>query len=120
VVDDEESIRTVLRETLIQHGYRVLMASDGAEATVMFARNLAEVKMVITDLDMPFMDGVALLKVVKRMKPDVLAIVSTGMASTRTSRERAAELEMLGVETILKKPYTAASILTAVHKSICG
>jgi PAS domain S-box-containing protein len=120
VVDDEENIRTVLCETLVRHGYRVLAASDGAEATAMFARSVERIGLVITDLDMPFMDGVALIKVLKRMKPDVKAMVSTGLGSADSTSHRLPELQALGITTVLTKPYTAERILKAVHSSLAS
>jgi CheY-like chemotaxis protein len=118
VVDDEENIRMVLSEMLGRQSYRVLAAADGAEATAMFARNLDQIQLVITDLDMPFMDGVSLVKVLKRMKPSTKVLVSTGIGSAQTSRNRSAELDALGVKKILSKPYTATEILSAVQDAL--
>src|SRR5581483_2695398 len=60
VVDDEAKVRDVAGIALQSSGYQVLLASDGAEALAMFATSLGKVAVVLTDLNMPFMDGVAL------------------------------------------------------------
>ena len=120
VVDDEEHIRTVLRETLTRHAYRVLVANDGAEASVVFDQNLTDIKLVITDIDMPYMNGVSLVKMMRRMRPAVKVITSTGAGSnaSRVMDERRAELGALGVNVFLTKPYTADEILRAVRASL--
>jgi two-component system, cell cycle sensor histidine kinase and response regulator CckA len=115
VVDDEESIRCVLAETLVRHNYRVVTASDGAEASAIFARRSAEIALVITDLDMPYLDGVNLVRALRRMQPDIKVVVSSGLGDSSASSARLAELKALGVETILAKPYTADQILTTAH-----
>lgn len=71
--------------------------------------------MVITDPDMPVMNGMALARELKRMNPDVAAIVSSGVASLRGMDQRRAELERLGVHVILKKPHPVEEILAALH-----
>ncbi|HVU32849.1 MAG TPA: PAS domain S-box protein [Opitutaceae bacterium] len=115
VVDDEEGIRSILRDTLVKHGYRVLVANDGADATAAFARHLADVELVITDLEMPAMNGAGLVRVLQRMKQGIRVVVSSGIGSARRTREHTAELAALGVTTILQKPYPASRILTTIH-----
>jgi YesN/AraC family two-component response regulator len=75
------------------------------------------VRAVITDIDMPIMDGVAMIQVMKRLNPDLRALVSTGLASSGHVEARKHELESLGVgaESILVKPYTTEKILRALH-----
>ncbi len=120
VVDDEESIRGVLRDILARFRYRVITASDGAEASVVFARHAAEVKLVITDLDMPFMDGVGLVKVLRSIRQDVRIVISSGVGATRMGEARLAELKALGVKTVLHKPYTTGEVLAAVSEGLAG
>jgi len=116
VVDDEEVIRDVVRAVLVQHGYRVITAQDGADATNQFARQPNEIEAVITDLDMPVMDGVTLIRVLRKINPDLPIIISTGIASNSARGGSNREIESLGVKTILKKPYTAETVLQAVHR----
>lgn len=120
VVDDEEYIRDVVRETLVRHGYAVEIATDGADATAQFARSKGSVRLVITDLDMPVMDGMALLHVLRRMSPGLRVIVSSGVASGGNLDRRKAELLTQGVDRILVKPYAADELLRAVHEVLGG
>src|SRR6185295_8044409 len=69
VIDDESAIREVARETLSAFGYRVMIASDGAEAMAVFAAHRSEVKVVLTDMMMPYMDGPATIRALRRLDP---------------------------------------------------
>lgn len=114
VVDDEIAIREVVQRTLIGHGYRVLTAGDGTEAIAQFSEHRGEVKAVLTDIMMPFMDGVTLSRTLKKMDPDVRIIASSGMGSAKGRQDKAAALQSLQINTFLHKPYTAGEILTAI------
>jgi signal transduction histidine kinase len=78
IVDDENSILQVAKAILEDHGYRVLTAADATEALAIFAMRMNEIELVLTDLAMPFMDGVALIRTLQKMKPGVRVIASTG------------------------------------------
>jgi two-component system cell cycle sensor histidine kinase/response regulator CckA len=93
VVDDEIAIREVVQKTLIGHGYRVLTAGDGTEAIAQFSEHRGEVKAVLTDIMMPFMDGVTLSRTLKKMDPDVQIIASSGMGSAKGARTRPPRLQ---------------------------
>jgi two-component system, cell cycle sensor histidine kinase and response regulator CckA len=116
IVDDEKKIRDVIRDLLVKYGYQVITAGDGAEATMEYARHGREIKAVITDLEMPIMNGVTLVQVLKKMDPGVVAVVSSGIASMEGMEQRRAELDLLGVKKILKKPYTVEEILHTLHE----
>jgi signal transduction histidine kinase len=76
LVDDEEGIRTVLGITLSDMGYEVQTAADGRQGLDFFLKHQPPI--VITDIKMPFMDGVALLKHIKLACPDTEVIMLTG------------------------------------------
>jgi two-component system cell cycle sensor histidine kinase/response regulator CckA len=116
IVDDEKKIRDTIRDLLVKYGYQVITAADGAEATVEYARHGKDIKVVITDLEMPIMDGVTLVQVLKKMNPSLAAIVSSGVASMEGMEQRRKELETLGVRQILTKPYTVVDILHALDQ----
>jgi PAS domain S-box-containing protein len=120
LVDDEDNIRTITRETLLRHNYRVVTAADGAEASLAFARQADQISLVIADIDMPVMDGVNLVRVVRKIRPAMKFIVSSGLSGGKGMHGRLAELNALGVKTILMKPYTADRILAAVHSELSG
>ncbi|MDB6153884.1 MAG: sensor hybrid histidine kinase, partial [Chthoniobacteraceae bacterium] len=112
VVDDESSVRQITRQTLEAFGYRVLLASDGAEAVALYARHRAEIAAVLTDMMMPVMDGPAAIQIFKKMNPALPIIAASGLA-THLHVTKAADL---GVKDFLAKPYTAASLLQKLRQ----
>ena len=79
VIDDENAIREIAKETLSAFGYRAIIASDGAEAMAVFAAHKNEVKVVITDMMMPYMDGPATIRALRRLDPKVKIIATSGL-----------------------------------------
>ncbi len=114
VVDDEESVRTATRKMLERHGYLVHVAGEGAQALALFSARLGQIQLVITDVDMPVMDGLALVRVLRKMAPWLQIIASTGLSTD----QRIEALRDLGIEHPLFKPYTAADLLQAVHAAL--
>ncbi|MEI9896817.1 MAG: response regulator [Chthoniobacter sp.] len=78
VVDDEPGIREALVRTLSAHGYRAYTAEDGSDALALYFQRRAEIKLVITDLAMGQMDGVTLVRSLRKVDPRVKVIVSSG------------------------------------------
>ncbi len=121
VVDDEENIRDTIRGMLIQQGYTVAVAEDGIDGISRYALAANEIKLIITDLDMPAMDGVTMIRVLKQMNPKLKVIVSSGiLRGKQLTGSRSSELTALGVKSFLDKPYTAAQILQAVHDALAA
>ncbi len=114
VVDDEVSVREATRKMLERHGYRVHTAGEGSQALALFSSRLGEINLVITDVDMPVMDGLALVRVLRKMAPQLQIIASTGLSTD----QRMEALNQLGIEHPLFKPYTAAELLQAVHNAL--
>ncbi len=114
VVDDEVSVREATRKMLERHGYRVHTAGEGSQALALFSSRLGEISLVITDVDMPVMDGLALVRVLRKMAPQLQIIASTGLSTD----QRMEALNQLGIENPLFKPYTAAELLQSVHDAL--
>lgn len=119
LVDDEQSIREVVADILTRHNYRVLMAEDGFAAEQLFSENASQVALVLTDLDMPRMDGMRLIEAVRKRRRDMPVIVSSGLRSGRL-HERTKELETAGVTAVLAKPYAAPELLSTVYAALSG
>jgi PAS domain S-box-containing protein len=115
IVDDEKTILQVARELLEGHGYRVLIAGDAPEALAIFALRKDEIKLVLTDLAMPLMDGVALIRTLRKMKPDVCVIASTGQGRLE---QNGRDLPGLNVRTCLTKPYSKEMLLTTLRDTL--
>lgn len=114
VVDDEEAIRRALSLFLIRENYRVLAAADGREALTLFAINRHQVALVLTDLMMPGMSGVALIRALRATAPALRIVAATGLHD----QDRSEELAALGVTTILAKPCGYLEILDAVQREL--
>jgi PAS domain S-box-containing protein len=111
VVDDETAITTSAKNVLGSLGYRVLLANDGTEAMALFAQKLNSIALVITDIMMPHMGGVAMARALRKMKPGIPVIASTGLGE----KAHISELKEMGIETILSKPYNAETLLRTIH-----
>ena len=111
IVDDEPAIADIARRVLESHGYKALVAADGTEALALFAGDADRIAIVLTDLMMPLLDGVALIRALRKMKPRLPVIASTGLGE----KAHLAELKAMGIEVILYKPYRAAALLRTVH-----
>jgi PAS domain S-box-containing protein len=114
VVDDEPNILGITRMILEKHKYDVVSANDGPEALAIFAQQMKSISVVLTDLSMPYMDGVALVRSLKKMRPDLSIVASTGQGE----QAGVAELQSLGVKNFLTKPYDVPKLLRTVHDAL--
>jgi PAS domain S-box-containing protein len=114
LIDDEESVRTITARTLEAHGYRVVTATDGADAVGVYGQRGGEIALVLTDITMPIMDGPTTIRALKRMNPEVRIIAASGLGANG-GVVRAADL---GVRHFLPKPYTADALLQMVHRAL--
>ncbi len=112
IVDDEESVRDVTAKTLRRQGYRVLTANEGTSAIGLFATHQSEIRVVITDLMMPVMDGLATIRVIRGMNANAKIIVASGTAE----KNRVEELEDYSVQAFLHKPFTARNLLLTLDR----
>ncbi len=115
VVDDEAEVRLLLAREISDRGHEVVASVDGAQAMEEMGRGKFDV--VLTDIRMPGMDGMALTKWIKRTRPDTNVIVMTGYASI----DSAAIAVRLGAFDHLLKPFgdmdlVTSSIDQAIHK----
>ncbi len=117
LVDDETGILQI-GETLLQRsGYRVLTAANGVDALAVFLQNQAEIKLVLTDIMMPTMDGVALITQLRRLKPEIKCIAASGLMGTQ-DQMRVEELKANGVRHFLTKPFTVEALLGALDEEL--
>ncbi|MGH7220772.1 MAG: sigma-54-dependent transcriptional regulator, partial [Nitrospiraceae bacterium] len=112
VVDDDAETLALLREVVAKEGYQVETAEDGESAL----RQLAEWQpdLVITDIHMPGMDGLALLASVREMAPDVLVILLTAYGSLKT----AVDAIKAGAFDYLSKPFAVDDIRLVVRRAL--
>lgn len=112
VVDDEASIRDLLSKTLALAEYDVDLAPDGR--TALERLRIVPYDLLITDLKMPGVDGLAVIREARRMKADMPVIIITGF-STEAS---AIEAVNLGVSGYLTKPFRVPRVLAAASKAL--
>jgi len=114
VVDDDTTVQAITQQTLEAFGYKVIVADDGAQAMAQFAMHSSEISLVLTDMVMPVMDGATLIPALRRLKPDIRIIVTTGF-SADLGKDR---LQALKVEHFLAKPYSATTLLNMVQDAL--
>jgi len=112
VVDDEASIRDLLAKTLALAEYDVDLAPDGRAA--LDRMRISAYDLLITDLKMPVMDGLTLIREVRRFQPEIPILIITGY-STEAS---AIEAINLGVTGYLTKPFRVPKVLTVAAKAL--
>jgi DNA-binding response OmpR family regulator len=112
LVDDEEPIRGFLKRGLEMDGHEVTTAIDGADGLERLAERKGAFDLVITDIRMPIMDGIALALAAKRDYPDLTILLMTGFAD---QRERAKGLQTIVVD-VLTKPFSLAELRETVGR----
>lgn len=112
LVDDEAAIRIVGEQILTALGYRVLTAEDGAEAVALGIQQITDLKLLITDMMMPIMDGAATIRALRRLAPGLKVIAMSGLDSTDQERDPS----KTGANAFLSKPFTAETLARTAHQ----
>ena len=112
LVDDEEPVRGFLKRGLDLDGHQVATAIDGSDALERLTEEAGAFDLMLTDIRMPIMDGIALALAAKRDFPDLPILLMTGYAD---QRERAKNLEVI-IEDVLTKPFSLAEARAAVAR----
>lgn len=115
VADDEDSMRYITSEILTTHGYRVVTAVDGAAAIAMFNVRPAEFALVMTDVEMPLLGGVALARALRLIRPDIPLLAMSGLTTDKTPDADINVIQQLAGG-FLPKPFKEADLLGAVHR----
>ncbi len=111
IVDDEASILTIAGQTLQAFGYRVLTATNGADALAVYVQNKAAVAAVLIDMMMPVMDGPSTIYALTRINPGIRIIAASGLHDNAS----AAKISEISQKHFLTKPYTAATLLKTIR-----
>ena len=114
IVDDSESIREVVSFTLENEGYNILIAVDGKDALKFLDGRVID--LILTDLHMPEMDGIELIKVVRKMpKYERIPIL---FLTTESQATRKMEAKEAGATGWIIKPFAPAKLIAALNKVI--
>lgn len=114
LIDDEAAARAISGQVLESNGYRVLSASNGAEALMVFAKEHPKIAAVLTDLMMPVMDGGATIHALRKINPLVRIIAMSGSAPESVQ----IKVRMSGVRYFLEKPFTAENLLHTLRNAL--
>jgi PAS domain S-box-containing protein len=113
VVDDEASIREIMKMSLEAHNYRVITACDGIDAFSVYAEHKQAVSLIILDLMMPTIDTATIIMTLKRMNPQVQIIAMSGLAPNQSIAS-----DPTNIQAFLAKPFTAHELLQTLHEVI--
>ncbi len=114
VVDDEKSVRDSIGRLLAENGYRVRTAENGERALAEVALTKGDLRVVITDVMMPVMDGIAFCRSLRSLDPGVGVVATSGLEDTGKREALAA----LGVQEFLGKPCEGPVVLAAVRRAL--
>jgi two-component system cell cycle response regulator CpdR len=114
IAEDEEPLRALVARALISDGHEVVTAADGAEALDKLQSEGGAFDLLLTDIKMPVMDGLALALAAARDFPKLPILLMTGFAD---QRERASGIEAL-VSDLISKPFSVAEIKLAVATAL--
>src|SRR5918994_803834 len=116
LTDDEETVRGFLKRGLEIDGHHVTTAVDGADALDRLTEAGGAFDLLLTDIRMPIMDGIALALAAKRDYPELTILLMTGFAD---QRERAKGLQAIVVD-VLTKPFSLADLRATVKRVLTG
>lgn len=109
VVDDEADARDLLSAALSRQGYEVVTASNGEQALALFD---GKFDVVVTDLIMPKLDGIELLRHLRAIDAEVITVVITSFAD----KERAVAALNLGADYLIEKPFTGRQLIELIDQ----
>jgi CheY-like chemotaxis protein len=116
IADDEESMRTLVARAIAMDGHDIVTAQDGAEALDILTQEAGAFDLLLTDIQMPIMDGIALALSAARDFPELTILLMTGFAH---QRERASNLTAIAHD-VVTKPFSVADIRTAVADALAS
>ena len=116
IADDEDSMRLLVARAIAMDGHDTVTAQDGAEALEILTREDGAFDLLLTDIQMPVMDGIALALSAARDFPQLTILLMTGFAH---QRERASNLSAIAHD-VITKPFSVADIRTAVADALAS
>lgn len=116
LADDEEPVRALIARALAEDGHEVIATADGVEALDRLANDGGRFDLLLTDVKMPAMDGIALALAAARDHPNVVILLMTGYAD---QRERADGLDAL-IHDVIAKPFSNREIRSVVSEALAA
>ena len=116
LAEDEEALRAFVARALAQDGHEVVATADGGEALEVLTHEKGRFDLLLTDIRMPVMDGIALALAAARDYPELMILLMTGFAD---QRERASNLNAIAHD-VITKPFSVADIRVAVAGALAA
>ena len=116
IAEDEEALRSFVARAIMQDGHEAVATADGAEALDRLRSDERGFDLLLTDIRMPVMDGIALALTAARDHPDLTVLLMTGFAD---QRERAHGLDAL-IHDVITKPFSLVDIRGAVNEALAA
>jgi len=114
VMDDEDGVRQLTKTTLENYGYQVVTAMNGLQGMTCFEEHKREIAVLVSDTDMPILDGIVTIRAIQQLKPDLPIILASG-GKNDTSRLQRIDTTHV---TTLGKPFTVEQLLNAIAKAM--
>ena len=114
IIEDDEIMRSLLKTFLLGAGYQVICTVDGIKGVEAYETHRRNIQLVVSDLEMPNLNGVGAYRKIKAMNPDVKVIFVSGYIDPHLQRQ----LQSEGVQHFIRKPYSPDEILGAVHEAL--
>ena len=114
IMDDEATVRRLAQTALQHYGYRVITAMSGFDGITTFEEYREEIKLLISDTDMPLLDGITAIRAIQKLRPEIPIVISSG------NRQDIDRLEQVNTSRLafLEKPYTVEQLLNAVAQGL--
>jgi len=116
IADDDGSMRMLTARAIAMDGHTIVTAQDGAESLDILVRERGAIDLLLSDIQMPIMDGIALALAAARDFPKLTILLMTGFAD---QRERASNLAAIAHD-VITKPFSVADIRTAVADALAA
>ncbi|MBI3758100.1 MAG: response regulator [Deltaproteobacteria bacterium] len=116
VIDDETSVRTLMRQVLEEEGYQVDEAGDGEEGLARLQATLAD--LVITDIFMPHKEGIETIRELRHRFPGVKIVAISGGGRQSRLEPPLSEAQLFGAHHTLAKPFTPQELLAVVNTTL--
>ena len=112
IVDDEPMILRSVSATLAEAGFRIMVAENGAAGLDAFLRLAEQIDLVLTDVVMPIMDGIAMADAIKRHTPDARIVLMTGYSEPVIASMRG------GSFPLIRKPFLSEDLLRIMNANL--
>ncbi|MFY9222537.1 MAG: response regulator [Blastocatellia bacterium] len=116
IIDDELALCEIIKATLESANYQAIFAADGVEAIAIYNEYKDKVAVILLDLHLPLISGIALIRVLQKISPNIKIITTSGLARA----EEISEALKQGAASFLAKPYVAQDLLKLINETLLG